>query len=387
MMKHPRVLLTIPPGLCLLALFSSGAVAQNPGPDLIFLDSLVLEETDEHYIGSPVALFVAPDGSLLVSDTFTETILRYDATGRLVGRLGSSGEGPGEFRHLGDVGFVTEGIAGFLDEAGELELFALATHAHLGSVRMDVNNRTSSFAVRGDSLWFAGINPASSATHGAISIRDLVSAASADEQTPPIVLDRGTAPAPYAESHGLARTLSHVFLSVRDGNLVLGFTGSAFLLRTDRLGDVVDTVWIAEGSRRGEPDEDELFKLMRGDQPRSQEEMRSWMLDFFTSVSFIRDLSRDDAGNVYTLHQDRDRDEAGTMTGVKLYAVVSRFDGGHGCADTLIPTSDIGAPVPFLQGGTLWILDRRMRAGATADIATVVRRFTIDPGQCTGTVR
>ena len=169
--------------------------------------------------------------------------------------------------------------------------------------------------------------------------------------------------------------------------MVLGFAGSPFLVRTDRLSDVVDTVWIAQGSRRGEPDEDELFKLMRGDQPRSSGEMQSWMFDFFASVSFVRDLSRDDAGNVYTLHQDRDSDEGGTMTGVKLYAAASRFDGSRGCADTLIPTSDVGAPVPLLQGRTLWILDRQLEAGATADITSVVRRFTIDPERCTGTVR
>ena len=385
-MRHTGLSLTIPLVLNLLAPFTSGAVAQNRGPDLIFLDSLVLEETDEHYIGDPVALFVAPDGSLLVSDGFAETVLRYDAAGRLVGQWGGRGGGPGEFGHLGSVGFVAATVAGFLDETGKLELFALRGDAHLGSLRLDVNNRPSSFAVRGDSLWFAGISPVSSATFGAIAIRDLVDAASADGQTPPIVLGRGTAPAPYSESHALARTLSHAFLDVGDGDVV-GFTGSPFLLRTDRLGDVVDTVWIARGSRRGEPDEDEFFKAMRGDLPRSQEEMRSWMFDFFASVSLVRALSRDDAGNVYTLHQDSDRDDAGSMTGVKLYATASRFDGDRGCADTLIPTSDVGAPIPFLRGRTLWILERRLEAGATADIATVVRRFTIDPERCTGTVR
>ena len=171
MMKHTRLLLAIPLIPSLLAVFSSGAVAQNRGPDLIFLDSLVLEETDEHYIGNPLALFVAPDGSLLVSDGCAETVLRYDATGRLVGKWGGRGGGPGEFGHLGGVGFVTATVAGFLDETGKLELFALATDAHSGSVRVDVNNRPSSFAVRGDSLWFAGINPVSSATYGAIRPR------------------------------------------------------------------------------------------------------------------------------------------------------------------------------------------------------------------------
>ncbi len=371
----------------LLILFHNGARAHNPGPDLILRDSLVLEETEEHYIGNPLALFVAPDGSLLVADGFTETVLRYDATGRLVGHWGGRGGGPGEFWSLGGVGFVTDSAAGFLDERGKLELFALTTGAHHGSVTVEfVYNRPSSFAVSGDSLWFAGINRESWATYGVIAVGDLLDAPSSLEQAPPISLSRGTVPVPYRESHVLAGSLSIVFLDVGDSDLVLGFTGSPFLLRTDHEGTVTDTTWIGEGSRRGELDENELLAAMRSE-PESQQESRSWLFNFFSSVSMVRGLSRDDVGNVYTLHQDSDFDERGTMAGVKLYVAVSRFDGDRGCADTLIPTSDVGAPIPFLRGRSLWVLDRRLRAGAATSIATVVRRFTLDPEQCTGTVR
>lgn len=385
MTTHYRI--PIPVVVILLASFGRGALAQNRGPDLILLDSLVLTETDEHYIGNPVALFVAHDGSLLVSDAFAETVFRYDAAGRLLARWGRRGQGPGEFRNLGGVGFVAADVAGFLDETGKLELFALANDAHHGTVRMDVTDRPSSFAVKRDSLWFAGINPVSSTTYGVVAMEDLVNAANSDERTPPLVLDRGSVPAPYAENHGLARTLSHAFLDVGDRDVVLGFTASPFLIRTDYLGDAVDTVWFAPGRRRGQPDEAKLIELMRGDRPRSQEALRSWMFDFFSSVTFVRDLSRDDAGHIYTVHQDRDHDEKGTTTGVRLYALVSRFDGHRGCGDTLIPTSDMGAPVPFLQGSTLWVLDRRVNDGATPNIVTVVRRFMIDAGHCTGTIR
>lgn len=75
------------------------------------------------------------------------------------------------------------------------------------------------------------------------------------------------------------------------------------------------------------------------------------------------------------------------MTGVRLYAAVSRFDGEARCTDTLVPTSDLGAPIPFLEDSTLWVLDRRLAGAATAGLATVVRRFAIDAVQCTGTVR
>ena len=386
-MNDRRHMLMIPILLGLLVVFANSVAAQNPGPDLILRDSLVLEETEDHYIGNPLALFVAPDGSLLVSDGFAETVLRYDATGRLTGHLGRRGGGPGEFLHLGGVGFVTEAVAGFLDETGRMELFDPMTGAHYGRVRVDVNNRPSSFAVSGDSLWFAGNNRVSSASHGVIAVADLVDAAGSLEQAPPMALNRGTVPAPYREQHALAGSLSIGFLDVGDRDVVLGYTGSPFVIRIAHEGAVTDTVWIGKGLRRGEPDEAEFLEVMRGKQPDSQEDLRSWIFDFFTSSSLVRGLSRDGAGNVYTLHQESDRDEDGTMTGAKLYAAVSRFDGDRGCGDTLIPTSDVGVPMPFLQGNTLWILDRRLRADGATSITTVVRRFTIDADRCTGTVR
>ncbi|MXX56377.1 MAG: hypothetical protein F4Z44_11465 [Gemmatimonadetes bacterium] len=386
-MNDRRHVLATPILLGLLVAFANGAAAQNPGPDLILRDSVVLEETEEHYIGNPLALFVAPDGSLLVSDGFAETVLRYDATGRLTGHLGGRGGGPGEFLHLGGVAFVTESVAGFLDETGRLELFEPMTGAHQGSVRVDVNNRPSSFAVSGDSLWFVGNNRVSSASHGVIAIADLVDAAGSLEQAPPIVLDRGTVPAPYREQHALAGSLSIGFLDVRDRDVVLGFTGSPFVIRIAHEGAVTDTVWIGKGLRRGEPDEAEFLEAMRRDRSGNQEDLRSWSFDFFSGVSMVRELSLYGSGYVYTLHQESDRDEDGSMTGARLYAAVSRFDGDRGCGDTLIPTSDVGVPIPFLQGSTLWVLDRRLRAGAETSIATVVRRFTIDADRCTGTVR
>ena len=211
-MRHPHRSFAVPVPASLLALLGSGVAAQNPGPDLILQDSLVLEETDEHYIGQPLALFVAADGSILVSDSFAETVMHYDANGRLAERLGQRGEGPGEFRQLGGVGFVATDVAGFLDETGKLELFALAAEAHSGRVRVDMNNRPSSFAVWRDSLWFAGVNPVSFATYGTMALADLMNGTGDGEQASSILLNRGTAPAPYAISP-LARSLS-TFLDV-----------------------------------------------------------------------------------------------------------------------------------------------------------------------------
>ena len=362
---------------------------QNPGPDLVFLDSLVLEETDDHYIGNPLALQVMTDGSLLVSDGFSDAVLRYNATGVLIGRIGGKGDGPGEFRHLGGVGFASDEAVGFLDEAGKLEVFVTGTGAHLGSVKVDLDNRPSSFTVLGDSLWFAGMNPVSSGTFGAVGIQDVMDAARVGSDLPLMVLARGQMPVLYAEEHALARSLSHAFIDVGAHDVILGFTGSPFLMRSDRRGVVKDTLWIGlPRERRGEPDERELLEVMRGRQPADREALRSGLFDVFGTVSLVRALSRDDKGNIYTLHQDGDRGQDGTITSVRMYVAVSSADGSHQCSDTLIPTSDVGVPVPLLRGRTLWILEQQMSGGREGpDIATVVRKFRIHAESCTGSVR
>ncbi len=362
---------------------------QNPGPDLVFLDSLLLEETDDHYVGNPMALQVTTDGSLFVSDGFSDAVLHYNATGMLIGHLGGKGDGPGEFRHLGGVGFASDEAVGFLDEVGKLEVFVTGTGAHVGSVKVDLDNRPSSFTVLGDSLWFAGMNPVSSGTFGAVGIPDLMDAVRVGSDLPSMVLNRGQMPVLYAEEHALARSLSHAFIDVGADDVILGFTGSPFLMRSDRRGAVKDTLWISPPrERRGEPDETELLEVMAGRQPTDREALRSGLFDVFGTVSLVRALSRDDTGNIYTLHQDADRGQDGTMTKVRLYVAVSSADGSRQCSDTLVPTSDVGVPIPVLRGRTLWILEQQMSGGgAVPDIATVVRRFRIDAESCTGSVR
>ena len=373
-----------------LAIPGSVFATQNPGPDLVFLDSLVLEETDEHYIGNPLALQVTTDGFLFVSDGFSDAVLRYNATGMLIGRLGGKGDGPGEFRHLGGVGFASDEVVGFLDEGGKLEIFATSTGAHVGNVRVDIDNRPASFTVVGDSLWFAGMNPVTSGAFGAVGIRHLVDAArEVAAAMPSMVLDRGQMPVLYAEEHALARSLSHAFIDVGARDVILGFTGSPFLMRLDRRGVVKDTVWISRPrERRGEPDESELLDVMRGRQPTDREALRAGLFDVFGTMSMVRGLSRDDSGNIYTLHQDGDRGQDGTMTGVRMYVTASSADDSRRCSDTLIPTSDVGVPIPLLRGRTLWILEQQINDdGPGLDIATVVRRFRIDAESCTGGVR
>ncbi len=381
------------PAIFLLAILPSAALgsrlaAQTPGPDLVLLDSLVLEETDHDYLGQPLGLFVGADGSLLISDGFSDAVFQYDRSGRLMGIAGQKGDGPGEFRNLGGVGFAGGSVIGFVDEAGKLELYDSGTRAHLGSVRLSLENRPAVFAVRGDSLWFAGVNPRSGHVLGVVAISELSDAAMAGGGTGLMELTRGSAPQPYTVDHPLAFSLAHAFIDVGDDDVALAFTATPFILRVHHDGSVRDTAWIAMGVRRGEIAESDLLTMMEESrQPQSREELRSSTFDFYGSVSFVRGISRDDDGRIYTLHQESSRDDNANMTAVRLYVAVSDPNGSRQCGDTLIPVSGVGVPIPLLAGRTLWVLDQRIRDEATNSVATVVRRFRVDATQCMGAAR
>ncbi|MCY3548160.1 MAG: 6-bladed beta-propeller [Gemmatimonadetes bacterium] len=370
------------------AVLGSQAAAQVRGPDLVLLDSLILEETEDHYLGQPLGLLVRADGSLLVSDGFSDAVLQYDSAGRLVGNLGRKGSGPGEFRNLGGVGFTEGTVVGFLDEVGKIEVFSAISRVHLGNIRLDFDHRPASFSILRDSLWFAGVNPKSGRTLGVVALSQLVDAASDGGTTGLLELTRGSAPVPYTVDHPLAFSLAHAFVDVGDDDVLLAYAATPFVLRVDRSGVVRDTVWIAQGTRRGEMAEPKLLAMMQeSGQPQSREELRTTMFGFYGSVSFVRGVSRDGDGNIYTIHQDSNRDDDANMTAVSLYAAVSDPRGALQCADTLIPTSGIGVPIPLLAAETLWILDQRMQGDATTDVVTVVRQFKIDATRCTGAAR
>ena len=299
--------------------------------------------------------------------------------------VGRKGSGPGEFRNLGGVGFAGTSVFGFVDEIGKMEVYASDTRAHLGSVQLHHDNRPASLAVMGDSLWFAGVNPRSGRALGVVAITELVGAAMANSGKDVMRFTRAVAPVPYRANHPLAMSLAHAFVDVGDDDVVLAFTATPFVLRVDRDGAVIDTIWIAGGMRRGEVAEADLLAMMGdGEQAQNRDDLRATMFTCYREVSFVRDVSRDDEGNIYTIHQDSNRDDDSNMTAVRLYVAAADAEGAWQCGDTLVPASDMGVPVPLLRGRTLWILDQRIGHGTVSDVVTVVRRFTINAARCSG---
>ena len=351
---------------------------QLEGPTLLYQDSVILQETAEHFVGAPVGMLLGPNESFLVPDLFANQVLHFDSAGRLIRVFGRPGQGPGEFARVVDVGFANDSIFAVLDVFGlDLEVFDLRTGQHIGAIGVEPRERLTALSLVGDSVWFGGMNGDGWKAVGVMGLGELLARASqgAESATMPF-LDRVDVPGVYVMNPRMSGSLGRAVLDVGPSDFLVGFAGTSFLMRFAS-GVAADTLWLAHRLRRGPP-------TMDFSSPQTP-----MGLDFVNRISVMGLLSRDDDGNVITVHQEAEMDGR-QLTNVRLYVATAAADGGRQCPDTLIPTSGIGTPRAKLSGSRLFVLDQRIRASPGTDpqrnVTTVVRRFAVDPVNCTGQV-
>ena len=342
------------------------------GPSLILEDSVVLRETDDHYLGQPVSLIPVGDGSFLIADGFSNSVLHFDSRGRYQRTFGQKGEGPGEFGFVSAAGFVAGDVVGIGDDrVFELELFDLRSAAHIGAVQMSA--LVDDYVVRGDTIWFGGVNKENWTSVGSAELDDLVAVASSGGGDGTILSpNRIGVPRIYMENEVVMGMLAGVSLDVHEGVSVVGFAASPALVIASSSGAVLDSLAVPASRRRGLPEE-ELLALERG----------SGYTDIYGRMSILLKVSHDSLGYIHTVHQESDYDpETRQMRGTFFVSSV-RADGTQPCPDTFVPTADAGLAELTLQGGRLHVLDQRLAGGG---VRTVVRTFSIDPENCTGEI-
>ena len=345
------------------------------GPALILEDSVVLQETDDHYVAQPVSLIPVNDGSFLIADGFSNSVLHFDSRGRFKRTFGRDGEGRREFTFISPAGFVAGGLVGIGDDhAYELELFELESGRHIGAVSTSSDALLDEYVARGDTLWFSGINTESGMSVGFAPLDEVVSAASSDGGDDfvlsPDLLD---VPRLYAENEVVASLLATVSLDVFEGRLLVGFAASPTLLVTDPSGAVLDSVAVPVARRRGLPERAELLALEPGPEAAG----------LFGEVSYLVKVSHDSFGFIHTVHQESNYDHAARQMRATFFVSSVRADGTHRCPDTFVPTANAGLAELTLQGNRLHVLDQRVEASA---VRTLVRTFRIDPENCTGRI-
>ena len=357
------VLATVPP---------QSSTAQM-GPTLILEESVVLRETDDHYVGQPVSLIPAGDGSFLIADGYSNSVLHFDSRGRFVRTFGRKGDGPGEFRFVSYAGLVAGDVVGIGDDHGlELELFELRSGAHIGAVKMSF--LADDYVVRGDTVWFVGVNTEDWTALGFAALDDLVAAASSGGGDGTILSpDRVDVPRIYVENDVVRGMLAGVSLDVHEGVSVVGFLASPELLIVGSSGAVLDSLVVPVVRRRGLPAEEEFLALDRG----------ADYTGMWGRISALLKVSHDSLGFVHTVHQESNYDPEARQMRATFYVSSVKADGMRACPDTLIPTSDAGLAELTLEGNRLHMLDQQLGGSG---VRTVVRTFRIDPENCTGRV-
>ena len=226
------------------------------------------------------------DGSFLIADGFSNSVLHFDSRGRFQRTFGQKGEGPGEFRFVSAAGFVAGDVVGLGDDhAFKLELFELGSGAHIGAVKM--STLVDDYVVRGDTLWFAGMNTENWTSVGFIPLDEVLNAASAGGGDRPFLspslLD---VPRLYAENEVVLGMLPKVSLDVFEGRLLVGFAASPTLFAANASGAVLNSVAMPVARRRGLPEEDYLLALERGPE----------LTRIFGEVSILVKVSHDSRG-------------------------------------------------------------------------------------------
>ena len=347
-------------------------LVQSSGPAMILRDSVVLVESDSLHVGNPISLLVGSDSSLYVTDGFANTVTKVAWSGEPVRVYGRRGRGPGEIEYAGAAVVVGDTLLGIVDaRAREFELFDLRSGDHRGMVRLAGTPTTVVAGSHG--VWFAGANLGSDKALAFRTVDELLALASQGGSGVPVSADRISLPMPYIANPMIRGVMGHVSVHAGDDGLLVGFAVSPFLVRTDPMGRTADTIPIAARARRGVPSETELVEVM---DPR-----KTPMNELAKLVSILGHMSRDQDGNTFTVHQDIDIE--GRRFEAKYYVSSIALDGRQ-CLDTYLPTSDVGRAVVAFRDRELFVLDQRIIEGSANRLRTTVRRFLVDPENCTG---
>lgn len=357
-------------------LTATAALGQLPGPSLILLDTLILQEDAEYYVSAPVGILQGHDGSYLISDAFANAILEFDSDGRFVRAFGGPGQGPGEFMGVARA-MRAGGLVGAVDLGGmEIEVFDYQSGEAVGSIGLSPSMSITSMTEVGDSVWIAGMDRNTWMSVGTVAATELPSLARTGSQES-LRLDRIAVPSPYQTNPIMFGALGHAFLDVGETDIVVGFLGTPYLLHT-RFGAPIDTLHLQPRLRRGAPAEEDI---------RTPTEAMDPVL-FANDISLLGPLSRNEDGDIIVIHTDLQAERTAArpqVSDVRIHVSSLSADGTRQCADTEIPIAATGLPRVALEGSLLLVVDQIPTV--RGEVATVVRRFEVDPTTCDGAVR
>ena len=366
MIRHstPQVLTINRVAAVMIAVLCAGCTGDVPRPArngdagtprLSLADSVVLQETDSLYLGSPGALTVTPT-RLFVSDGQSERVVSFSPEGRVVSVYGKKGKGPGELTNPGPVAVIGDSVLVVTDRSTRtLSTFDLRSGRFGRSVRFMGN--PLSLVPSGDTVWFGAIRMGAGTSTAFWAL-----AADSVEYAGP------RPPAAYFESPQLAAI--HTFAPIErwSDTILVGYTGHHALYVADGSGALRDSLVPPAVHRRGVP-VDLGARFARGGLTPEQEASMS---------SVLAGVHHTPSGAILLVHLDYViRGTAPTATG---YVSVLSPDLRRACVDARLDLSQDARPVIGFLGDTIYTLEQHVAVENRA--STVVRKYTIDSDGC-----
>ncbi len=341
------------------------------GPVLVLADTIILQESDSIYVGSPGTNFaVDTRGTIYIPDRSIDAVLQFSPSGLLDRVIGRKGSGPGELR---GVGATIEAGQSLLAVRGHRNLrvsfSAIPSGSFVGSFRY--RGYLSALAERQEEVWFGTMDLDSGKMFGWFNPLE----ATRREESPWLEGKIIDIPVEYSTFPGLdIYGLANV-LPIGD-SLLVGFGGLNYVLLTTPSGTILDTIHLPVWKRRGVPIETlrRVFRAPSG--PPSET---------FSAISSLAGLWAASDGSVFVYHRDlaiSDPSVRNSPTVGRAYISILSPDLTRACVDGEIVFPEPTYPVIDVQHDTVYALDQTILPGTSPRTQTVVRKYVVDESSC-----
>lgn len=327
----------------------------NAQPQLLPRDSIRLQETDEMYIGRPLAVTSDGDGYLVV-DARTPKVLRFDEEGELVQRYGREGEGPGEFKNpLAAFPFGDDEIIVFSWDPPAAQIYRRSYGGFVDRYALDSPIR--GVALQGRNVWLSGIrfSDTTSARH-----RTLGSKTDAAVTFIPQV---------FREGGPLGGIFSLVPIEAWQDTLLMGFEPLDRFFLVNSEGQVLDSLRIPASRRRGTPEDplgvvDET--LRQGAYP-----------EVFGVLSSLRAIHRRSDGSTLLVYLDHNAGAPPVAS--RVFVTVLSRDRRQVCLDAPVRLDADASPAVGFAGDDLLVLEQVL---VGTEAVPILKRYEVDTSKC-----
>lgn len=323
--------------------------AAGAGPRAEALWTVTVREADSLYLSSPGDFWADPrDGSFYIADRFAGRVVQIDRQGRPLRLFGRKGKGPGEFTQVSTM--FTRGDELFVDD-GARRAFTVFDR-RTGALKGVRPHEGIFYDVRlvGDTAWLGMQN------------LERGTAAARWEMQGDSIHYLAALPVEYRQSQPLAGIYNGSFVVPWADTLLVAVQASDALYLHNTRGDVLDTVPVPIGRRRGVP-KDVVKQFQKMEFPR-----------MFSAASALFALNRLSDGRIAMVHFDQQMD-GGAITADAFVSVLSA-DRRRACVDGVLPLAKDAQPRLLFRGDTLLVLQQRLAAGDRAETTITAFRLT-----------